>query len=268
MRRRLNENAEVVGTAEAFFEDDADDQIVLDLYNEKSGILDGDSEGEVDLASYAFQIWKNAVDHDPGLGKIIPELPPVVYSTRNYQGEEKRPQGVLVYMRTAEGNDALAWIDKEGNSVTQSQLVILKAAECSPDTSPIQRHEGHHTLVQKGVEHLIREEKYVGGQLGRPRGARFRVYERLKRYAEEIKGTLFESRELLKTIDDIYRNPLRESAKDTLNRQLKSGISDQDLAKLTLALRDEDRLSASHEDAERREPKIICSMGLFDEKER
>src|SRR4030043_2155424 len=114
-------------------------------------------------------------------------------------------------MKTADGNDALAWIDKEGKSVTESQFTILKIAECTPSTLAVPRDEKHHQLVQKGVELIIEEEKSVGGQLGRPSGARFRTYERLKRYAEEIKGTLFESADLLKTIDEIYRYPLRST---------------------------------------------------------
>jgi len=66
LRKRLQENAEVVGSDEAFFEDDKNEQVIVDLYNEKSGILDGeDVDTEVDLASYAFQIWKNAIDADP-----------------------------------------------------------------------------------------------------------------------------------------------------------------------------------------------------------
>jgi len=112
------------------------------------------------------------------------------------------------------------------------------------------------------VELIIEEEKSVGGQLGRPSGARFRTYERLKRYAEEIKGTLFESQELLKAIDDIYRYPLRQTAVDTLNRQLRSGISDQNLAQLVRALREEGRLCVIEEEEQTQEPRIICSMGL------
>ena len=69
VRQRLRENAEVVGSDESFFEDDTDDQPVIDLYNEKSGILE-ESDTEVDLASYAYQIWKNAIDSDPKLQKI------------------------------------------------------------------------------------------------------------------------------------------------------------------------------------------------------
>ena len=265
VRERLQENAEVVGTDEAFFEDDKDDQVVLDLYNENAGILDGDADTEVDLASYAYQIWKNAIEADSRLEKIISAMPPVVYSTKGHITTKNKPEGVLVYMRTGEGNDALAWIDKNGKSITESQFEILKAAECRPNTVALTRRDNHHELVQKGVETIIEEEKSVGGQLGRPSGARFRTYERLKDYAQKVEGTLFESKELLRAIDDIYRHPLRQSSIDTLNRQLRSGISDETLAQLVIALRDEDRLCLIHEeDGEIREPKIICSMGLVE----
>jgi hypothetical protein len=263
VQQRLHENAEVVGTDEEFFEDDAKGQPILDLYNEKAGILDGEADGEVDLASYAYQIWKNAIDANPSLMKTISDLPDVVYSTRAHKNTITEPTGVLVYVRTAEGNDSLAWVDMEGKSVTQSQLRILDVARCKPDTPFIPRHERHHGLVQTAVRQVTDEEKLVGGQLGRPSGARFRTYERLKRYASEIKGTLFDRDELTKAIDEIYRFPLRQSAIDTLNRQLKSGISDETLAELVCALRSEDRLCVINEEDQEREPRIICSMGLF-----
>lgn len=195
--------------------------------------------------------------------KTIPDLPPVVYSTRSYVGTPDEPQGVLLYMRTAEGNDTLARIDGDGQSVTQSQLAILRAAECAPNTPAMPRDPAHHELVRQGVEHIVSEEQRVGGQLGRPSGARFRAYERLKSYADTLKGTLFASQELDKAIGEIYRYPLRQSAVDTLNRQLKSGIGDEALAQLVIALRDEDRLCLIQEDGEGQEPHIICSLGLF-----
>jgi len=262
VRQRLQENAEVVGTDEAFFEDDQNDQAVLDLYNEKAGILDGDADTEVDLASYAYQIWKNAITADPSLQKVIPDLQPVVYSTQAHTSTEKQPEGVLVYLRTAEGIDALAWVDQDGRAVTESQFAILQAAACRADTPAMPRQDNHHELVQKGVELIVKEEKSIGGQLGRPSGARFRTYERLKRYAEQVKGTLFDTHELHKAIAEMYRYPLRPSAVDTLNRQLRSGVSDEALAQLALALRDEDRLCLIHEEEEAQEPRIICSMGL------
>jgi superfamily II DNA or RNA helicase len=264
LRKRLQENAEVVGTDEAFFEDD-DAQIILDLYNEKSGILDGDEDTEVDLTSEAFQIWKKATDDNQALKKIIEEMPNVVYSTRAYTPQPVPPEGVLLYMKTTEGNDSLIYVDRDGNSVTQSQLAVLKMAACDENTPAIPRDKQHHHLVKKGAELLAEEEINMGGQLGRPSGARFRSYERLKSYTQEMKGTLFITEELLKAIDDIYRYPLRQSAIDTLNRQLRSGISNQQLAELVVALRMDERLCIVSEEVEKREPQIICSLGLFEE---
>jgi SNF2 family DNA or RNA helicase len=266
VRRRLQENAEVVGTDESFFEDDADDSLILDLYNEKAGILDGDGDTEVDLASYAYQIWKNAIDADPKLQKLISELPDVVYSTRVHEKESELPEGVLVYIRTGQGNDSLAWINRQGASVTESQLAILRAAECRPDTPALPRDPDQHDLVRRGVELIAAEEKNVGGQLGRPSGARFRTYERLKQYADQQQGTIFLSPDLLVAIDEIYRYPLRQVAIDTLNRQLRTGISNETLAELVLSLREDGRLCIIHEEEEEAEPQIICSLGLFEAK--
>ena len=264
VRQRLRENAEVVGTDEAFFDDDKDNRSIVDLYNEKSGILDGDIDTEVDLASYAYQIWKNAITKDPDLQKTIPSLPSVVYSTKSAKKPDKRsPEcGVLTYIRTGEGNNALAWIDGHGKSITESQFAILKAAECLPETESLPRHKNHHKLVKEALQSVIAEEKSVGGQLGRPSGARFRTYERLKSYLEEVKGSLWELPGLSKTIDEIYRYPLRQIALDTLNRQLRSGISNEKLAELVIAMREEGRLCIINEEEQKQEPIIICSMGL------
>jgi hypothetical protein len=261
-RQRLQENAEVVGTDEAFFEDDRNEQVIHDLFTEKAGILDGEADTEVDLGSYAFQIWKNAIDRDPSLHKTVAALPNVGYSTKPHAPRAGQPEGVLVYVRTAAGNDALAWVDKHGNPVTESQFAILRAAACDPDTPALPRHDNHHDLVRQGVERLAAEEKSIGGQLGRPSGARFRTYERLKRYTDEVKGTLFDSQQLRRAIEDIYHYPLRQAAIDLLNRQLRSGISDADLVQRVIELREEGRLCIIHDEEESQEPRIICSLGL------
>ena len=68
---------------------------------------------------------------------------------------------------------------------------------------------------------LIQEEKTIGGQLGRPSSARYRAYMRLNNYLQQMKKTapLLIPKELERTLDDIYRYPLRSTATDTLNRQ-------------------------------------------------
>jgi SNF2 family DNA or RNA helicase len=263
VRQRLQENAEVVGTDESFFEDDRNDQAIKDLFTEKAGILDGEADEEVDLASYAYQIWKNATTSDPNLKKIIPALPDVVHSAKEQVLKEGEPEGALVYVKTADGNDALSWIARDGNVFMDSQLEILKAAECMPTTPALPRADYHYDLIRKAVEVVSKEEKDVGGTLGRPSSAKRRTYERLKAYLESTQGTLFESDELEKAINDIYRYPLTSYATDILNRQLRMGASDPELMQLVISLRNEDKLSVRNEEEAVGEPRIICSMGLI-----
>src|SRR5207244_11283382 len=143
-----------------------------DLYNEKGSVLDGEADIEVDLASQAYQIWKNAIDANPKLKGIIEKLPDVIFSTRAHRGSVAAPEGMLVYMRTSQGNDALAWVNRKGENVTQSQLAILRAAACAVDTPPIARPPVQHDLVRQAVEHIVEEEtRSIGGQLGAASGA-------------------------------------------------------------------------------------------------
>ena len=260
LTERIQQNAEVVGSDETFF--DGDPVNIHDLYNEKSGVFDDEGDSEVDLASYAYQIWKNAIDSDPALAKLIPDLSKVVYATKeNTFGNEE--EGVIVYTRTADDNDVLAWLDTTGAMITQSQLTILKAAECPPDTTALQKLPGHHQIVKTAVDSITRDEVTVGSSLGKKSGVKYRVYMRLDRYLKEHEGTLFVTEEMKKAVDDIFKYQLREFARDTLNRQLKAGISDDGLANLVVSLRDDDKLCrADDEEQVKRLPQIVCSMGL------
>ena len=262
LRQRLTANAEVVGTDERFFSDDRQTKMLTDIYNEKAGALDGEVDNDVDLDSQAFQIWQNAITQDPSLQKVVMDLPPVSYSTRQHTMTAREPDGVLVYLRTGEGNDALAWVDETGKSVTESQYDILRAAECDPDTPASPRREDHHDLVRVGVEHIVQDEQNVGGQLGRSSGARFRVYERLSRYISQVKGSLFESLDLERAVQDVYKYQLTQTAVDRLNNHLRGGISDEMLAQLVILLRDENRLSIITDEDKTQQPRIVCSMGL------
>jgi superfamily II DNA helicase RecQ len=263
LSQRLRENADVVGTDEIFFEEEMDNQTLLDLYHEKSEVIDEEEDQEVDLTSEAYQIWKNAIEVDPSLKHTIENLPPVVYSTRSHTPTATHPEGVMVYLKTAGGNDALAWMDKQGNSVTQSQLTILRSAACHPQTPPIPLHPQHHQLVQKGTELIAEEETHSGGHLGRMTGAKFKTYERLKRYAQDSSDNLFPPEVFNQAIAQLYHYPLRQSALDRLNRCLRTGISDQQLADLVVSLYQDDRLCIVHEEETNQEPQIICSLGLF-----
>jgi superfamily II DNA or RNA helicase len=259
LKHRLHQNAEVVGTDEAFFEGDDNQTTLQDLYNEKAGILDGDADNEVDLVSEAYAVWTKAIKADPKLEKIIPALPPVVHSTKVVQNKFWTP-GALVYMETPDGNDAMVWLDEKGEIISESLDDIFKAAACNPDTPALERSDSHHDIVKQGVEQLLETESNSGGGLGRKNGARYRAYIQLKNYAK-IRGTLLEP-ELEKAIDAIYKYPLRESAVDILNFQLRNQVPDETLAATVMGLYRDDRLCIVHEHERQREPRILCSLGL------
>jgi hypothetical protein len=123
--------------------------------------------------------------------------------------------------------------------------------------------------VRKGVEHIVEEETcMIGEQLGAPSGARRRTDERLRQFVERMKDTLLApSAEHYRTLEEIYKYPLLETAKDTLKRQLRSGVTDDQLADLVTNLRADNRLCPVQEQAEPRKPQIICLLGLFDRAE-
>jgi len=269
LRDRLNENQEVVGTDEAFFEDEQAREMLLNLYNERSGVLDEAEEGDVDLTSEALQIWQSAIDDNPALKGIIEKLPDVVYSTRDHEPTGSDPEGVLLYLRTDSGTDALAWVDKDGNSVTQSQMRILRMARCSIDTPPSPRHPQHHELVTRGAELIAEQTKTVAGTLGNKRSAAARTYDRLMAYTQHVRettpllamGTEWENLE--RAIEEINQYPLKQNTIARLNREFKAGISDEQLAKLVTFLREHDALCVINPEERRDGAQIICSMGLF-----
>ena len=270
IRQRLKENAEVVGTDEEFF-DDEEANTIRNLYTEQHGVLD-DNDDEVDLASYAWQIWKQATQDDLELARSVESLPPVVYSAKAFQLDEARfpllgadasKGGALVYVKSPEGNDHLAWVGANGKVVTESQFAVLRAAECAPGTPAVPRLENHHDLVANGLHLATAQDKAVGGGLGRPSSARRRAYERLKPYAGEQMKTLFRDEELERALDDMYQRPLLETSGDLLNRLMRSGVNEEELAGAVKSLREEGRLTYAEDDATLREPRVVCSMGLI-----
>ena len=273
INQRLHENAEVIGTDEAFFENE-ETTALRNLYTEKSGALD-EADDEVDLASYAWQIWKQATENDPALARTVEALPSVVYSAKAFTlngvrmpllDKSAATGGALVYVKSPEGNDHLTWINPKGETVTESQFTILKAAECSPIEPALPRADNHHELVATGLKLAVVQDKSVGGGLGKPSSPRRRAYDRLKTYSAGLHFTLFSDAELERAVDDIYQHPLLEEAAEVLNRLMRSGVNDEQLAEAVKSLREENQLTFDEQDAAMREPRVVCSLGLIEKK--
>lgn len=89
------------------------------------------------------------------------------------------------------------------------------------------------------------------------------ILRNLSRAGKRLIGFGFlDIRPLHRAIEAIYVRPFQEAARETLNRELRTGVTDEKLVNLVLPLHEEDRLCVHEEDAETREPRIICSLGI------
>lgn len=269
--QRLGQNGEVVGSDELFFEDQLPSTDLRNLYNEAEGLLDGagddaQADTDTDLVSYAHGIWTAATKNNPALKKRILDLPNVVYSAKAHVPFGKTaPDGVLAFVQTGDGSNTLAYVDKSGAVVSESQYAILKAAECAPDTPAVPRGEWHHDAMERTVKRIVQNDSRVGASLGRASGARFKTYETIKRHAAANRETLFDFDGVDAALTELLQAPLTQGATDVLNMHLRNGANDAAITNLVLLLRDENRLCVRGGDNPRREPRILCSLGLVSE---
>jgi helicase C-terminal domain protein len=263
LNKRINENAGIVGSDEVFFE--GNEQNLLDMYNEKSGSLDGDDDDvDVDLGSFAYQIWKNATDANPKLKNIIPAIPNIAYSTKAATNISEN--GVITYARTYNDFDVLTRYNSEGKIVSQSQNRILQAMECTINEPCLPAQENHLALVEKAVKSIKNENTNVGGSLGGRFSTRRKIYNLLKNYYDKPLNLFYtqEKKETLRfVIDQIYNYLLLEKSGSTLGRMMRTGNTHDDIVDTVIEMYENANLCRVDEDkTKHKDPVIICSMGL------
>ena len=261
LNARINENANIVGSDEVFFE--GNEQNLRDMYNEKSGSLDDEDDGDVDLASQAYQIWKNATDANPKLKQIIPTLSNIIYSTKKTGSPVE--DGVITYAKTHNDYDVLTWYNSKGEIISQSQKKILAAMACSADEPPQEPIENHFDLVKKAIDGMKQETTSVSGILGNRFSTRFRIIDLLEHYYQQPTSLFFDAdkkQQLKYAIDDIYNYQLLEGTKFILGRMLRSNTND-DIVESILEMHKNGTLCRIDEERNKqKDPTIICSMGL------
>jgi hypothetical protein len=142
----------------------------------------------------------------------------------------------------------------------------LRAAACNFATPAPERRSDHHKLVYQGLELIHNDERNQSGTLGKRTSAKYKVFHRLTEFIKKHDGELFAPPEDLKrAIDAVWRYPLREYARETLNRELRAGIKDEQLAELLLSLWEQNKLVIENDDhdADTAEPHILCSLGII-----
>ena len=263
LNKRINENANVVGSDEVFFE--GNEKNLMNLYNEQSGILDQEEgDSDVDLSSQAYQIWQKAIKSNPKLKEIIPNLSDMIYATK--AASPDRPDGVITFCRTYNDFDILSWYDRAGNLVSQSQKKILTAMECGPKEPGLDQMPDHFDLVKKSVDDITDDVPSAMGVLGNRFSTRFRLVQLLQNFYDQQTNLFFDvdyKQQVKLAIDDIYNYQLIETTKTVIGRMLNKGDSQEEIVEAVLDFRKKGVLCRKQDSSIKdKSPKILCSMGL------
>ena len=261
LNARINSNADAVGSDEVFFE--GNKKNLQDIFNEKAGILDEQDDGEVDIASQAYQIWDDATKNNSKLAERIKSLADVVYSTKPSEGHG---EGVITYIRTRNDNDILYWLDTDGTVKTQSLTAIFEALASTPQTPTLPPLDNHHSLVAKALKEVSLDTgKASLGVLGGKSSTRWKVFNLLQNRVQQDTGTLFETQSK-EIANDVFRYPLRETAKASLGKMFARGESAETILELVEEYHANGELCAipTEEDgtSSADSARIICSLGL------
>ena len=247
IRHRLAQAASVFGSDERFFGTDDEVKVIEDLYN---GKIEEADDGEVDAASFAYQVWQRAEKDHPELAERAKALPDLVYSTKR-ASKAAEVTGVMAYARTDRGFDGFGFSGGAEDARLLTALEALRLLACEPDTEALERVEDHFTRVKSLVGGPLQRPQLAAGQL---RGTRLRVWRRLNGSLEAA------SPDAERALDAIYGSPLTAEAEARLKVALRERGND-DLAELLALLHRDERLVLPGDSAH--DPlRIICSMGL------
>lgn len=245
---RLSSNAQAFGSDEKFFGSPEETQELHDLYDGK--IAEGESEGEVDASSLAYEIWAKAEEENPDLTSRVQHMPDLIYSTRPAlpQGDA---DGVACYVRTENGYDGfgLAEPDEGLRLLTGHQALSVFRAE--PETVTLPPRPDHFDLTANLVRGPLAKASAIEGRL---RGVRLRVWNRLSQKLET-------SPQATEALEALYARPLQTLAERRLRSALRSRPSDDDLGDLIGLLHRDENLVVP--DSAGSDPiRIVCTMGV------
>ena len=246
IRRRLAESASVFGSDEQFFGTEDEVGTIEGLYN---GNLEDADDGEVDAASFAFQVWQRAERDTPELAERARALPDLVYSTKTARSAAEQ-MGVIAYVRTERGFDGfgLSPFDDEPRLLTA--LEALRLMSCEPTSKAAPMVADHFERVQALVRENLQRPQLAAGQL---RGTRLQVWRRLNGSLDAA------SPDVERALDAMYGSPLTSEADARLKAALRER-SNSELADLLGLLHRDGKLIVPVDSAS--DPlRIVCSMG-------
>ncbi|MFQ4150345.1 SNF2-related protein [Arthrobacter sp. LAPM80] len=258
LQERLRQNGEVVGSDDQFFDVDASD--LAGLYDATQVSADtavAATLDDVDVGSFALQVWRDAIEADPTVEGRVRGLPNLVTASRSVSHDPLAEEGVLSFLRTRSGIDSLVWVGVDKAVASRSPLQILRLAACPPDTSVSPRDRRHFALLDLAAEEVMRTVGHSLGTAGNLSGTRKKLWEMLNPLHLAIEG--FDQAKVA-----VFEHPLRERAKIDIGRRFREKTTPVAMAEFVSALHLDDELSAVLKaQPDQDDLRILCSMGIF-----
>jgi superfamily II DNA or RNA helicase len=257
LQKRLIEAGAVLGADDRFFGSENEAQDVSDLLTGNNAALEKDDTNDVDPASYAYEIWREAIEADPTLHDRVIELPLASRSTISANTFADSGK-VLALMTISNVQDSAVEVDPFGNFEIISPTALLGKSKCAPGTPALTALIGHLDFLQLAADGAL--GAFDTGTVALA-GTRRSLYERIRNEQRLVDGHLYTDLEAKQALQAVFDCPLTETAKSQFALSLKSANASM-LIDQMVALYREGQLVV---EAGVREPgsiQIVASMGL------
>ena len=256
---RLHQSGVVLGSDDQFFGTEQERAVLEGLFDEtKQNSFDSVAEDDVDAASFAYEVWRKAIEADPSLEHRVKALQQGVQTT--IPATKLTKNGEVIALITSNYNiDTVMLVGKEGATPISPITAVSETAvsPMQPALEPISDH-----LIKLGTA-LNRAYDDRGQSLGAVNRINRRVYDVLQKH-ERVKDGLLKEPGARALVDLINQHPLRSAAAQRLAQVLKEdGDKPTDRLLMTVQnLAELDELVVKPDDLASGELALVASVGF------
>ena len=257
--KRLQESGVVLGSDDQFFGTEQEREVLEGLFDEtKQNGFDSVAEDDVDAASFAYEIWRKAIEADPSLEQRVKALQQGVQTTIPVTKFTKN--GEVIALITSNYNiDTVMLIGKDG-ATPISPITAVAETAVSPGQRALMPIDDHLTKLGTALNRAYDDR---GQSLGAVNRINRRVYDVLQKH-ERVKDGLLKDIGARALVDLINQHPLRSAAAQRLAQILKEdGDKPTDRLLMTVQnLAELDELVVKPDDLASGELALVASVGF------
>jgi SNF2 family DNA or RNA helicase len=256
---RLHQSGVVLGSDDQFFGTEQEREVLEGLFDEtKQSSFDAVGEDDVDAASYAFEVWRKAIEADPSLEQRVKALQQGVQTTIPATKMTKKGE-VIALITSNYSIDTVMLVGKEG-ATPISPITAVAETAVTPQQRAITPVDDHLTKLQTALNRAYDDR---GQSLGAVNRINRRVYDVLQKH-ERVKDGLLKDLGARALVDLINQHPLRAAAAQRLAQVLKED-KDKPTDRLLMTvqnLAELDELVVKPDDLASGELALVASVGF------